>query len=134
MRPSLKRRIATKIADSPDKVFLTSEFADMGGKSQVLRALRQLCKEGFLQRVGYGVYVKTLINPLTGKPIAAADASTVMRKAFDKLGVDWEESQVVKEFNAGTSTQIPTNPIPTVKGRFQRKFKVNDLELTYRNG
>src|SRR3546814_372766 len=133
MWASLKQRIAKRISTSRDIVFLPRDFADLGGYSQVLRALRQLCEEGAVVRAGYGIYAKALIDPLTDEPIAADGPSMVMRDAFNKLGIEWDESQAVKDYNAGTSTQIPVNPIPTVRGRFSRKINVNGLDLTYRN-
>src|SRR3546814_5582021 len=107
MRASLKQRIAKRISTSRDIVFLPRDFADLGGYSQVLRALRQLCEEGAVVRAGYGIYAKALIDPLTDEPIAADGPSMVMRDAFNKLGIEWDESQAVKDYNAGTSTQIP---------------------------
>jgi hypothetical protein len=130
MRKSLKTAIADRVANSEDFVFLTREFLDLGGRDQVSRALRKLCDDGILLRIGVGLYVKARRSSISGEPIAARTPSTVLRMVFDKLGVPWRESRSIAEYNLGLSTQIPVNPIATVF-RFNRKITVNGIDLDY---
>src|SRR6266550_3584224 len=52
---TLRDKIAARIARrNGEDVFLTREFADLGGEDQVLRALRSLMHDGRLVRLGYG--------------------------------------------------------------------------------
>lgn len=131
MRASLKEKIAARIGASRDLVFLTREFLDLGGRDQVLRALRKLCADGVVTRIGYGLYAKSRRNQITGETIVDGSPLLALRQAFDKLDVEWEESCAVKDYNAGRSTQIPVNPIPKVKGRFSRKITINGREAQY---
>ena len=55
-RKTLRDRIVARITRKQDDVFLTREFADLGGEDQVLRALRGLVRDRYLVRLGYGVY------------------------------------------------------------------------------
>ncbi|WP_341645362.1 hypothetical protein [Thauera sp. SDU_THAU2] len=45
-RNSLQAKIEQRIAECSDDVFLTREFADLGGERQVLRALSKEVKAG----------------------------------------------------------------------------------------
>jgi hypothetical protein len=56
MRNSLRRQITLEIERSSAAVFLPREFARLAGEDQVLRALRQLVRQGQLVRLGYGAF------------------------------------------------------------------------------
>jgi hypothetical protein len=58
-----------RIARKRDDVFLPREFRDLGGEDQVLRALRELTKEGKLIRLGYGVYGRAITSQISGESI-----------------------------------------------------------------
>ena len=66
LREKIEDRIARKKGDD---VFLPREFADLGGEDQVLRALRILVRDKRLVRLGYGVYGRTVISRLVGRPL-----------------------------------------------------------------
>lgn len=127
-RGTLRERVETRIASRRDDVFLPREFRDLGGEDQVLRALRDLVREGRLVRLGYGVYGRAEISRLSGEPILAARGGFIgaARQALDKLGVGWEPTEPQRAYNEGRSTQVPVNPAVRVKGRFARRQQ-NDL-------
>lgn len=128
LRSRIEERISRKRDDS---VFLTREFMDLGGEDQVLRALRGLVREGRLVRLGYGVYGRTVISDLTGKPLLYSPGGfrSAAREALTKLGVRWEPTESEKAYNEGRSTQIPFNPVVRVKGRFSRRLRDGNREL-----
>jgi hypothetical protein len=128
---TLRERIETRIARKRDDVFLTREFADLGGEDQVLRALRGLVREGRLLRLGYGVYGRALISSLSGEPVLYSPGgfTGAARQALDKLGVKWEPTEAERAYNEGRSTQIPVNPVVRVKGRFVRQLRYRGTEL-----
>ena len=67
---TLRERIEGRIARCQgEDVFLTREFADLGGEDQVLRALRGLVREKRLVRLGYGVYGRAVVSRLSGEPL-----------------------------------------------------------------
>ena len=127
MRDRIERRIARK----RDDVFLTREFADLGGKDQVLRALRSLVRAGRLVRLGYGVYGRAVTSPLSGKPMLNSPNgfTGAVRQALTKLGVEWEPTEAERAYNERRSTQVPVNPAVRVKGRFSRRLCYRNLEL-----
>ena len=130
---SLRERIKTRISRSRANVFLTREFSDLGGEDQVLRALRQLMQGGQLVRLGYGVYGRAELSPLSGRPMLVASDGFVgaAREALTKLGVAWEPSTWEHAYNEGRSTQVPVNAVVRIKGRFARRlsYRGNPLVL-----
>jgi len=130
-RNSLQSKIESRIAERRDDVFLTREFADLGGERQVLRALSNVVKAGGLVRLGYGVYGRAFASRLSGKPLLYNRGGFIgaARDALTKLGVVWEPSDAEQAYNEGRSTQIPVNPRLKVRGRFSRKLRDGTQEL-----
>jgi hypothetical protein len=131
-RKTMKEKIEERMARKPgDAVFLTREFAHLGGEDQVLRALRGLVREGRLVRLGYGVYSRAVKSSLSGKPMLYSPDGFVgaAREALDKLGVEWEPTEAERAYNEGRSTQLPVNPVVRVKGRFRRHLRYGNTEL-----
>jgi hypothetical protein len=130
-RRTLRERIGERIASRRADVFLTREFRDLGGEDQVLRALRGMVREGQLLRLGYGVYGRAETSQLSGEPMLAARGGFIdaARQALDKLGVEWEPTELQRAYNEGRSTQVPINPAVRVKGRFVRRLRYQDTEL-----
>ena len=128
LRDRIEARLARKAADS---VFLTREFRDLGGETQVQRALRGLVQNGRLVRLGYGVYARAIISRLSGEPLLANPTGLrgAVREALTKLGVAWEPSEAERAYNEGRSTQIPANPVLRVKGRFSRQLRHRNTVL-----
>ena len=129
--PTLREKIATRIAERRDDVFLPREFRDLGGEDQVLRSLRDLTRNGQLLRLGYGVYGRAERSRLSGQPVLAAQGGFIgaARQALDKLGVQWGLTKFQLAYHEGRSTQIPVNPAVRVKGRFARRLRYQDAEL-----
>jgi hypothetical protein len=130
-RGTLREKMKERIARRRDDVFLTREFRDLGGEDQVLRALRDLVREGNLVRLGYGVYGRAVTSRLSGEPILYSPDGFIgaARRALDKLGVAWEPTEAERDYNEGRSTQVPVNPAVRVKGRFARHLRYQDTEL-----
>jgi Family of unknown function (DUF6088) len=128
LRARIEERIAKKRRDT---VFLTREFADLSGETQVLRALRGLVRDKRLVRLGYGVYGRAFISQLSGEPLLATPTGLrgAAREVLTKLGVEWEPTEAEKAYNERRSTQIPVNPVLRVKGRFSRRLRVGNTEL-----
>ena len=128
---TLLDRVETRIARKRDDVFLTREFADLGGEDQVLRALRSLVREKRLVCLGYGVYGRATVSRLSGKPILYSQGGFIgtARQALTKLGIAWEPTEAERAYNEGRSTQVPVNPVVRVKGRFSRRLRDGNTEL-----
>jgi|TARA_R110002072_G_scaffold246432_7_gene405722 hypothetical protein len=129
-RLSLKSKVATKISRSKREVFLRTDFEKLAGYDQIGRALRQLTSDGVLVKVGYGLYARARPNRITGKPMLAAKGgfTQVAEEALSRLGVKWEPSKSVLDYQSG-STQIPANAEVIIFERFNRRIGTEKFEL-----
>jgi hypothetical protein len=132
-RQTLRERVEARIAERRDDAFLTREFRDLSGERQVLRALRELTDEGKLIRLGYGVYGRAELSPITQQPMLAGDGfGAVSRQVLDKLQVRWEPTNSERDYNEGRSTQVPMTPRVRLRGsRFSRKLRYKTMELAF---
>ena len=121
-RKPLERRIAARIARRKATVFLRSDFEDLGGYDQVGRSLRRLTAKGVLVRVGYGIYARAILSPLSGKVVPAKPLPALAVEALSRLDIETAPSSFARAYNAGTTTQVPTGRVIAVKGRFSRKI------------
>jgi hypothetical protein len=44
--------------------------------------------------------------------------------------VSWEPTEAERAYNEGRSTQVPVNPVVRVRGRFSRRLRDGNQELT----
>ena len=121
-RQPLEYRVAVRIARSRASVFLRGDFKELGGYDQVGRSLRSLTAKGKLVRIGYGVYARAVISPISGKAIPAKPLPALAAEALSRLDVQTVPSSFTLAYNAGFTTQVPTGRAIAVKGRFSRKI------------
>jgi hypothetical protein len=129
-RQSLRSKMVIKTSRSKREVFLRSDFEKLGGYDQVGRALQQLTSNGFLIKLGYGLYAKARVNRITGKPMLSAPGgfAQVSEEALTRLGVKWVPSESVQAYQNG-GAQIPANAEVVIFDRFSRKIKTDRFEL-----
>lgn len=130
---TLRQKVEERIATKRDNAFLTREFSDLADERQVLRALRELTDAGKLIRLGYGVYGRAEISPITHQPMLSGDGfGPVARQVLDKLNVSWEPTSAERAYNEGRSTQVPMTPRVRLRnGRFSRKLRYKNMELSF---
>jgi hypothetical protein len=131
-RQTLRERVESRIAERRDDAFLTREFRDLADERQVQRALRELTDAGKLIRLGYGVYGRAEMSPITHQPMLSGDGfGPVARQVLDKLNVRWEPTSAERAYNEGRSTQVPMTPRVRLRGsRFSRKLRYKTMELS----
>jgi len=131
-RQTLRERVESRIAERRDDAFLTREFRDLADERQVQRALRELTDAGKLIRLGYGVYGRAEMSPITHQPMLSGDGfGPVARQVLDKLNVRWELTSAERAYNEGRSTQVPMTPRVRLRGsRFSRKLRYKTMELS----
>ncbi len=64
---TLPDRLRVRIDDAPRQVWTPSDFADVGGRAAVDKALQRMVASGKLRRIERGLYDKPTQNTLTGK-------------------------------------------------------------------
>lgn len=128
---TLEEKIIVRINKSKTNAFIPSDFFDLSDRDQVGRVLRKLVQNGFLIKLGQGVFAKTKQSPFTEKRILAASFSDVVKEALIKLNVKIQPSQAEKDYNSGSSTQIPTGLMIAVKSRISRTLTYNGRTIRY---
>ena len=73
-------------------------------------------------QIGYGLYAKAELSPLTGKPAPIVGIRTLASEAVRRLGKSVEPSRFDKAYNSGRSTQVPTGRTLTVNARIRRRI------------
>lgn len=129
---TLEIRIQRRIVRKKSDVFLRSDFSDLGGYDQVGRVLRRLVNNGQLVRLGYGVYARSTISPISGTPMPSKGLTTLL-EAVQRLGVEVVPTRMEQDYNGGQSTQIPTGRVVGIKGRLRRKLGYNGITLSFEN-
>ena len=121
-RKTLEKRIAERIARSRADVFLRRDFEDLGAYDQVGRGLRRLAAKGQLVRIGYGLYARAAVSPLSGRIVPARPLPALAREALARLNVETAPSNFERAYSEGGTTQVPTGRMIAVKARISRKI------------
>lgn len=119
---SIADLIAQRVRRSRRNVFVRSDFDALGSYDAVGRALRQQVQAGRMVQIGYGLYAKAELSPLTGKPAPIVGIRTLASEAVRRLGKSVEPSRFDKAYNSGRSTQVPTGRTLTVNARIRRRI------------
>jgi len=70
------------------------------------RARRKLVAEGILGKLGCGVYVRLETSFIDGSHVMTSDFGGAVRQTLRRLGVPFDETDTVKDYNAGRTTQV----------------------------
>ena len=88
---SLPSRISKRVEGRPGTVWTPADFADLGDRAAVDKALQRLTADGDLRRVGRGLYDRPGFNRLTGRPTvpdSKAVIDAVARRDQTRMVVD----------------------------------------------
>lgn len=130
-RETLRSQIKSRISQSQEFVFMPGDFFDLSDRDQVGRALRQLTREQFLVKIGYGVYVKTRVSQYTGRILPFSDLRSIAEATLGKLGVEVLPTKYEIAYNTRQSTQVPNGFVIGVDKRVNRKLSYGDASIKY---
>jgi Family of unknown function (DUF6088) len=128
---TVQDRIANRIARSKREVFVRKDFKDIADYDQVGRSLRMLEAKGKIIKIGYGLYAKAAISPLSNRIIPRKGLRDLAIEALKKLNVEVVPSSYDQAYNEGRTTQIPTGRVVGVKGRVTRKIGYEGKYVTF---
>lgn len=129
---NIANRIQRSVSNKGADVFLRSEFEQFGSAAQISRALSELQTSGKLVKLGVGVYARAMPSVLSGKPIPVKPLEVLAPQALEKLGVKVNASRLLKAYNSGQSTQVPTGVVlNTGKRRIGRQLGFNGKLVQY---
>lgn len=133
MKTKYEQSVAFKVLKCVERlsgdVVLRADVANIADSRQVSRALNRLVKDGYLVKLGYGVYAKLARSNIAQTTYLRSGVLATMRSALNRLNVRWELSQEEKDYQSGKSTQIPANPATILKDRFRRQLCYRGMEL-----
>jgi len=128
-KKSITFKVLKRIQRLSGDVVLRSDIANIADPRQVSRALNRLIEDGYLAKLGYGVYAKLTRSKITQSTYLKEGVLPTMRAALNRLNIRWEASQEEQDYQAGRSTQIPANPTTKLKDRLRRQLRYRDMEL-----
>jgi hypothetical protein len=128
----LEERILQLIDDSVSEVFIRKDFELLGGYAQVGRVLRRLILQGKLIRIGYGLYAKAMISPISKRSIPRIGIRILATDALERLyKIPTFPSSFEKSYNSQETTQVPTGRVIGVKERITRKIGYDGKYITF---
>ncbi len=128
---TLKDKIQYRIKKSKETVFLVSDFMDLSGRDQILRALRALIKENLIIKVGKGIYSKVIKSFISGKFIPADNLRNIAISALKKMGVEVVPTKAELDYNNKLTTQVPNGFIIGVNKRVSRNISFGKAVIRY---
>ena len=128
---TLEKRISYRLARSKFDVVMRKDFKDLSDYDQIGRILRKFVSDGKLVRIGYGLYAKTTLSPLSGKMVPRQDIQSLAEEALSRLKVKVYPSSFDLAYNEGRSTQIPSGRVVGVKNRVSRKIGYDNKKVIF---
>ena len=129
-KKSITFKVLVYIQAMPEDIVLRSDIANLAPPRQITRALNRLIENGYVTKLGYGIYAKLTRSEIANTTYLKQGILPTMRAALNRLDVRWEPSSEELDYQAGRSTQIPVNPTTKLKDRFRRQLRYRDMELT----
>lgn len=134
MKKRYKNSFKNKMLDYISKklsytVVLRKDVEHLGSPRQVSRGLKALVGDGELVKLGLGVYAKARPSEYLDRPVIRSGFTEACIEALERLGVSWEASQAVKDYNEGKSQQVPARFEVRLKSRFRRKLAYGNRVL-----
>ena len=133
-RGSVTARLRRSIAARKGEVVLRCQLNRFGSPSQLSRSLKQLMADGWLVRIGIGVYARAMPSPLSGRPAPRKGLDVLAAEAFKLLDIPWKQGEAQRLYNAGLTTQVPwRTTFDTGPRRISRRLSVGQRVVDYEN-
>ncbi len=130
MAESIEIQVLSKISKARrGSLFFTENFLKFGTAKAVSKALERLAKQGELQRVATGMYVRPEIDPVIGPITPGIDAIAKAIAKRDKARI--VPTGVYALNRLGLSTQVPLNVVYLTDGA-ARKIKIGNRSITFK--
>lgn len=103
---TLPDRVRARINDAPRQVWTPADFADIGGRDAVDKALQRMVESGQLRRIERGLYDKPSQNALTGKP-TVPDYRSIIDAIARRDQVRWLIDGMTAANTLGLTNAVP---------------------------
>jgi hypothetical protein len=124
-------QILNRIGEPSNEVWTPSDFADLGTRTAVDKALQRLAATGELRRIDRGLYDRPSINRLTGRP-NVPDYRAVIRAVArrDKARIVIDGMTAANDL--GLTNAVPAKIEVLVDGRF-KPIKLGKQEIHFKH-
>lgn len=126
----LRSRLLSRMAGNPEEVWTPGDFADLGSRTAVDKALQRLVAAGDLRRVDRGLYDRPRKNELTGRlsvPDYRAVIRTVTRRDQARAVIDG----MTAANDLGLTTAVPARVEVLVDARL-KPIKLGSQEIHFK--
>lgn len=129
--PTIKASILDRIfGDEPRKVWTASDFADLGSRDAVDKALQRLAKGGTLRRVDRGLYDRPRDNSLIRRP-SPPDPSAVIEAVSRREQARMLIDGMTAANDIGLSDAVPARIVVHTDARL-RPIRLGNVTITFR--
>jgi len=124
-------QISDRIARKRSDVVLRQDFLDLGDYDQVGRSLRTLIRTGKLIKIGQSIYVRTAVSPIDNQPTLPKSLSSLTLEAMKRLEIPTGMTKMESNYNAGKTTQVPTERAVGVHKRVRRRIGFGGYHMSF---
>jgi len=125
---SIMKQVRQYVSRLPKgKPVSTSSLMKFGTRAGVDQALSRLAKEGFITRVGRGLYFRPKVSPYVGE--VPPRIMEVVKAKAGTATVQVNGAEAARKL--GLSTQVPTKVVFLTNGP-NRHFNVGELEIAFK--
>lgn len=128
---AFRNKVLERIQSLSNKAILWEDLYDLGSARQISRALNDFVSDGTLIRIGQGIYAKAERSKYIDEPVIKEGFQTVCLDVLKRLGIRWELSQFVKDYNEGKSQQVPMRFEVRLKSRFRRTISYGNRKFQF---
>ena len=131
---SIRDRMIRSVTMRRGEIVLRSDFERMGSQSQISRVLNDFVRDGRLVRIGHGVFAKSRLSTLTGKPVPREPLEVLAAEALRRLNIEVRQGRVQRDYASGKSAQVPVQTtFNTWQRRISRKIILGKRSIRYEN-
>ncbi|MFA6125350.1 MAG: DUF6088 family protein [Sphingomonas sp.] len=131
LKPDIKGTIQRRMRDDPKrKVWIVSDFIDLGARDAVDKALQRLASAGDIRRIDRGLYDRPSRNRLTqsdNPPDPRAVIDAIVRRDQIRILVDG----MTAANDLGLTNAVPAKIVVHTDARLKR-IKLGKLEITFK--
>lgn len=131
---SSREKILEYIQRLPANVILRSDLKQLDTPRQISRILKDLIEDGFLVKLGYGIYAKAETSEYTNRPLIKVGFTNSSIEALNRLKIKWELGKAIKDYNMGKTTQVPAKLIIRLKSRYRGSIGNGCRKLIFEDG
>jgi hypothetical protein len=136
---SFRKDLRKKINHFLSPVFTRNDLTqDYSNREQLRlnRALRAFIDEGTIIKIAHGLFAKaeSMILGKEKKVVLTTSFEAVATESLNKLGVKWEFSSAIRDYNEGKTTQIPAAFSVRLKSRYRGSIQAEGRRLIFEGG